>query len=42
MVAHHLRASPFWRVAAAAFMPPVDQARQPASLLERFSGACRG
>jgi hypothetical protein len=31
-------ASPFWRVAAAAFMPPVDQARLPASLLERFSG----
>jgi hypothetical protein len=32
-------ASPFWRVAAAAFIPPVDQARLPASLLERFSGA---
>jgi hypothetical protein len=31
-------ASPLWRVAAAAFMPPVDQARLPASLLERFSG----
>ncbi len=31
-------ASPFWRVAAAAFMPPVDQARLPASLLKRFSG----
>jgi hypothetical protein len=31
-------ASPFWRVAAAAFMPPVDQDRLPASLLERFSG----
>jgi len=31
-------ASPFWRMAAAAFMPPVDQARLPASLLERFSG----
>jgi hypothetical protein len=31
-------ASPFWRVAAAAFMPPVDQARLPAALLERFSG----
>jgi hypothetical protein len=31
-------ASRFWRVAAARFMPPVDQARLPASLLERFSG----
>lgn len=29
----------FWRVAGAAFMPPVDQARLPASLLGRFSGA---
>jgi hypothetical protein len=35
-------ASPFWRVAAAAFMPPVDQARLPASLLERFSGEAAG
>ena len=31
-------ASPFWRVASAAFMPPLDQARLPGSLLERFSG----
>ncbi len=31
-------ASPFWRVAAAAFMPPVDGGRLPASLLERFFG----
>jgi hypothetical protein len=31
-------ASPFWRAATAAFMPPVDEARLPASLLERFSG----
>src|SRR5205807_6810138 len=31
-------ASPFWRVAAAAFMPPVDEACLPAALLERFSG----
>jgi hypothetical protein len=31
-------ASPFWRVAGAAFMPPIDQARLPAALLERFSG----
>lgn len=31
-------ASPFWRVAVAAFMPPVDEARMPASLLEQFAG----
>jgi hypothetical protein len=31
-------ASRLWRVAAAAFMPPVDPARLPASMLERFSG----
>jgi hypothetical protein len=31
-------ASAFWRVAAAAFMPPVDAARLPASLIERFRG----
>ena len=31
-------ASPFWRAAAAAFMPPVDQDRLPASLIERFTG----
>jgi hypothetical protein len=30
-------ASPFWRIARAAFMPPVDRDRLPASLLERFS-----
>ncbi len=30
--------SPFWRIASAAFMPPVDPRRLPASLLERFSG----
>ena len=29
-------AKPFWQIAHAAFMPPVDQARLPASLLERF------
>lgn len=29
--------SPFWRIARAAFTPPVDQDRLPASLLERFS-----
>ena len=32
-------ASPFWRVAAAVFMPPVDKDRLPASLLERFAGS---
>jgi len=31
-------ASPFWRLAAAAFMPPIDAARLPAALLERFAG----
>jgi len=31
--------SPFWRIASAAFMPPVEAGILPASLLERFSGA---
>ena len=31
-------ASRFWKAASAAFMPPVEQGRLPASLLERFSG----
>jgi hypothetical protein len=31
-------ASSFWRVAAAAFMPPVDEATLPGALLERFTG----
>jgi hypothetical protein len=31
-------ASPFWKLAAAALMPPVDRGRLPASLLERFAG----
>ncbi len=30
--------SPFWRAAAAAFMPPVEPGSLPASLLERFGG----
>ena len=30
--------TPFWRVARAAFMPPIDRERLPASLLERFTG----
>ena len=31
-------ASSFWRIAAAAFMPPVDEAALPGTLLERFAG----
>ncbi len=31
-------ASRLWKAASAAFMPPVDQGRLPASLLERFAG----
>ncbi len=31
-------ATRFWQVASAAFMPPVDCCRLPASLLERFAG----
>ena len=31
-------ATPFWRIARAAFMPPVDQDRLPAALIERFTG----
>ena len=31
-------ATPFWRLARAQFMPPVDHARLPASLIERFTG----
>ena len=30
--------SPFWQAARAAFMPPIDQTRLPASMLERFAG----
>ncbi len=30
--------NPFWRVASAAFMPPVQAGALPTSLLERFSG----
>lgn len=30
--------SRFWRAARAAFMPPIDHGRLPASLLERFAG----
>jgi hypothetical protein len=31
-------AGPFWRAASALFVPPVDPARRPAPLLERFAG----
>jgi hypothetical protein len=31
-------ATPFWHVARAAFMPPVDPGRLPAALIERFAG----
>jgi hypothetical protein len=31
-------ATPFWRIARARFMPPVDHALLPASLIERFTG----
>jgi len=31
-------ATSFWQVARAAFMPPVDQDRLPAALIERFAG----
>lgn len=34
-------ATPFWRTATAAFMPPVDPSRLPASALERFTGAAK-
>jgi hypothetical protein len=30
--------TPFWQIARARFMPPVDHERLPASLLERFGG----
>ena len=31
-------ATPFWRIARAAFMPPVEHGSLPASLIERFTG----
>ena len=30
--------TPFWQVARAAFMPPIDPGRLPAALIERFAG----
>ena len=34
----HFVSSAFWQIARAAFMPPVDEARLPAALVERFAG----
>jgi hypothetical protein len=31
-------ATPFWKVARAPFMPPVDPGQLPAALIERFTG----
>jgi hypothetical protein len=31
-------ATPFWQIARAAFMPPVDQDHMPGALIERFTG----
>ena len=31
-------ATPFWRAARASVMPPVDEARLPTAMLERFAG----
>jgi len=33
--------SEFWKVAKAAFVPPVDELASPSSLLERFAGTQR-
>ena len=30
--------TPFWQIARASFIPPVDEARLPGALLERFTG----
>jgi hypothetical protein len=35
-------ASPFWQLGRAAFMPPVNHDRLPASLIERFNGGGGG
>jgi hypothetical protein len=32
-------AMPFWQIARAAFMPPVDEGRLPVAMLERFAGS---
>ena len=31
-------AAPFWQIARASFMPPVEEDRLPATMLERFAG----
>jgi hypothetical protein len=31
-------ATPFWQIARASFMPPVEEDRLPATMLERFVG----
>jgi hypothetical protein len=31
-------ATPFWRIARGAFVPPVDENRLPAALIDRFAG----
>ena len=31
-------ATPFWRIARAGFMPPIEEARLPATLIDRFDG----
>jgi hypothetical protein len=31
-------ATPFWQIARASFMPPVDEQRLPATMLARFAG----
>ena len=33
--------TPFWQIARARFMPPIDQGRLPAALIERFTGDVR-
>jgi hypothetical protein len=30
--------TPFWQIAHASFMPPVDEEQLPAAMLERFAG----
>lgn len=35
----HFTATPFWQAARAALVPPVEHARLPASLIERFAGS---
>lgn len=39
--AESFTATPFWQIARAQLMPPVDQARLPVALIERFGGPLR-